>query len=125
MTLLAAFADIGLALAAAGIYGVLAYSVAQRTREIGIRLALGAPRARILRDVLLGGVSLALLGIAIGVPAALALTRTLQTFFWGVSATDPVTFATVGVVLVTVSIAASLVPALRAIRLDPIAALRI
>jgi len=124
MTLLTAFAVIGLLLAAAGIYGLLAYAVVQRTRELGIRMALGATRFRILRSVVWSGASLAGLGVAIGTAGALALTRTLQRFVWGVSTLDPLTFALVAVVLIAVSTAASVIPALRAVRLDPVSALR-
>jgi len=124
MTLLTAFAGIGLLLAAAGIYGLLAYAVAQRTRELGIRMALGATRSRILRSVVWSGASLAGLGVAIGTAGALALTRTLQSFVWGVSTLDPLTFVLVAIVLIAVSTAASVIPALRAVRLDPVSALR-
>ena len=124
MTLLAAFAGIGLLLAAAGLYGLLAYSVAQRTREFGIRIALGATRAHIMRAVIWNGTVLAGGGVVIGAAAALALTRTLQTFVWGVSTLDPPTFIVVAIVLVVVSTIASAAPALRAVRLDPVNALR-
>jgi predicted permease len=124
MTLLTTFAGIGLLLAAAGVYGLLAYTVAQRTREFGIRLALGASRTRLLRSVVWGGAALALIGIALGTVAALAATRTLQNFVWHVSTVDPVTYITVAVVLVVVAGAASVVPALRAVRLNPTTALR-
>ena len=124
MTLLTTFAGIGLLLAAAGVYGLLAYTVAQRTREFGIRLALGASRTRLLRSVVWGGAVLALIGIALGTVAALAATRTLQNFVWHVSTVDPVTYITVAVVLVVVAGAASVVPALRAVRLNPTTVLR-
>jgi predicted permease len=124
MTLLAAFAGIGLVLAAAGIYGLLAYAVTQRTREFGIRIALGAERSRILRSVVWSGTVLALIGVAAGMLASLAATRVLQNFVWNVSTLDPATFVTVGVVLIAVAGIASLVPALRALRLDPVVALR-
>jgi ABC-type antimicrobial peptide transport system permease subunit len=124
MTLLGVFAAIGLLLAAAGVYGVMAYSVAQRTREFGIRMALGATRTRILRSVLWRGTVLALIGNTIGVTAALGLTKTLQGFVWGVSALDPFTFVAVGIVLMVVALAACFVPALRAVRLNPVTALR-
>jgi putative ABC transport system permease protein len=124
MTLLGAFAGIGLLLAAAGIYGLIAYSVAQRTRELGIRMALGASRSRILRSVVVHGALLAVIGVAIGIGGAALFTRTLRTFLWGVSALDPFTFGVVAAVLVLVASFASLVPALRAIRLNPLTALR-
>jgi putative ABC transport system permease protein len=123
-TLLGSFAGIGLMLAAAGIYGLVAYSVAQRTRELGIRMALGASRSRILGSVVLHGALLAIVGVAIGIGGAAAFTRTLRTFVWGVSTLDPMTFGIVALVLVAVASLASLVPALRAIRLNPITALR-
>jgi ABC-type antimicrobial peptide transport system permease subunit len=124
MTLLAAFAGIGLLLAAAGIYGLLAYSVAERTREFGIRMALGATRVHIMRSVIWTGAVLAGVGVVIGAAAALVLTRSLQNFVWGVSTLDPLTFIVVAMVLVVVSTIASAVPALRAVRLNPVNALR-
>lgn len=124
MTLLTAFGSIGLLLAAAGIYGLIAYSVAQRTREFGIRIALGASRSRILRSVVWNGALLAFIGTAIGLLAGLWLTKLLQRFLWGVSTLDAPTFAIVAAVLMLVAVLASLVPALRAIRLNPVTALR-
>jgi predicted permease len=124
MTLLAIFAGIGLVLAAAGIYGLMAYSVAQRTREFGIRMALGATRRRILASVLRQGAALAIGGIAVGVVAAIGLTRTLQSFVFGVSTLDLSTFVAVAAVLLGVAILASLLPGLRAVRLNPVSALR-
>jgi putative ABC transport system permease protein len=124
MTLLTIFAGIGLLLATAGIYGLIAYSVAQRTRELGIRMALGASRLRILRSVVRQGVLLALTGVAAGTIAAAWLTRLLTNFVFGVSTLDPITFAGVGLLLVLVAAAASFVPALRAVRLNPVGALR-
>jgi predicted permease len=125
MVLMGAFAAVGLVLAAAGIYGVLAYAVAQRTREIGIRVALGATRGRILAQVLRSGVALAGIGLALGFAGAVALARTMQNFVWGVSTTDPLTFVLVGGLLLAVAILASFVPALRAVRLNPVTALRL
>ncbi|HEY7500066.1 MAG TPA: ABC transporter permease [Vicinamibacterales bacterium] len=124
MTLLMVFASIGLLLATAGVYGVVAYTAGQRTREFGIRLALGATRARILRTVIADGVLLAIVGVAIGIGASLLSARAIEGFVWGVSPRDPATFAIVAAVLVVVTIGASLVPALRAIRLNPIRAIR-
>jgi putative ABC transport system permease protein len=124
MTLLAIFAVIGLVLATAGIYGLIAYSVAQRTREFGIRMALGATRDRILRAVLMQGAMLGLTGVCVGLAGALAFTRSLRNFVYGVSTLDPATFTAVGVLLVLVAAVASLVPAIRAVRLNPTAALR-
>ena len=123
-TLLGAFALIGLLLAAAGIYGLLAYSVAQRTREFGIRLALGATRGRILRAVVRQAAWLALAGIALGVATALALARTMTAFVVDLASLDPGTVGVVSALLLLVALAASLVPALRAVRLNPVAALR-
>jgi predicted permease len=124
MSLLTGFAAIGLLLAAAGIYGLIAYSVAQRTREIGLRLALGATRGRILRSIVWNGAALSIVGIAIGLGASLAMSRAIEGFVWGVSTMDPATFTAVAIVLLIVSVLASIVPALRAVRLNPIAALR-
>jgi predicted permease len=124
MTLLTLFGAIGLLLAAAGIYGVIAYSVAQRTREIGIRLALGATQSRLLVSVLWHGTRLALIGTSIGVGAGLWLTRLLQSFVWGVSTLDAPTFTGVAALLIVVAVLASAAPAARAVRLNPVAALR-
>jgi putative ABC transport system permease protein len=122
--LLGGFAAIALVLAAAGIYGVISYSVTQRTREIGIRLALGAGTQAVLRLVVTHGALLALFGLAIGVPAAFVLTRLLQGLLHGVSPTDPLTFAAVGLLLAAVALLASYLPARRATRVDPMIALR-
>jgi putative ABC transport system permease protein len=124
MTLLAVLAGVGLALATAGIYGLIAYSVAQRTREFGIRIALGATRQRIVKTVLLQGAMLGLTGVIVGLVAAVAFTRTLRNFVYGVSTLDPKTFAAVSVLLIAVACVASVVPALRAVRLNPTVALR-
>ncbi|MEP6691951.1 MAG: ADOP family duplicated permease [Gemmatimonadaceae bacterium] len=118
------FAVVALALAAAGTYGVLSGSVAQRAREIGIRAALGATRGDILRLVVRQGVGLAVAGIAIGTAAALALSRAIAGLLFGVTATDPLTFAAVATILLAVALAACAVPAWRAARLDPVVALR-
>jgi predicted lysophospholipase L1 biosynthesis ABC-type transport system permease subunit len=120
MTVLGVFAGIGILLATAGIYGLVAYSVAERTRELGIRTALGASRSRILRSLLRQGALLALIGIACGLAAAAAFTRILQNFVWGVSTLDPLTFAVVAITLIVVAILASLLPAARAVKLNPI-----
>jgi putative ABC transport system permease protein len=124
MALLVAFATVGLLLAAAGIYGLVAYSVSQRTRELGIRMALGAARSRILASVVRQGATLALAGVAVGVIAAMILTRTLTSMIFGVKTLDAATVAIVGILLLFVAIAASIVPAIRAVRLNPVAALR-
>ena len=123
-TLLGTFAVIGLLLATAGIYGLVAYSVAQRTREFGIRMALGAGRDVVLRSVIAQGAMLAMVGVAVGTVAAFFATRVLQNFVWGVSTLDAATFVTVALLLVGVACLASLVPAVRAVRLNPVNALR-
>jgi putative ABC transport system permease protein len=122
--LLSVFAGVALALAAIGIYGVVAYSVAQRTREIGLRMALGAAQGDVWSMVLRQAARLALMGIAIGVAGALSLTHVLQALLYSTSATDPLTFAAVAALLLGIALAAAFVPALRATRIPPIEALR-
>jgi putative ABC transport system permease protein len=111
-------------LAALGLYGVMAYSVAQRTGEIGIRMALGAQKADVLMLVQRQGLMLVTIGLGIGIAGALALTRLMSTLLFRVQATDPVTFVLVAGVLIAVSLMACLVPARRAAKVDPIVALR-
>jgi putative ABC transport system permease protein len=122
--LLSTFAAIALALAAIGIYGVLAYLVSRRTHEFGIRLAIGANRAQVLGMVMRQGVTLALGGIAVGVAGAFLLTRLMQTMLYEVAPTDPATFVSVPLALIVVSMIASGIPALRATRVSPVTALR-
>jgi predicted permease len=124
MTLLALFGGLALSLAAIGVYGVTAYTAAQRTHEVGVRRALGAQPADIVKLVLGEGLRLSLVGVVVGIACALALTRVMRNLLYGVSATDPITFFTVSAVLVGVALAACYLPARRAARVDPIVALR-
>ena len=122
--LLGIFGGLGLVLAVIGIYGVISYSVSQRTREMGIRLALGAKPAEVLRLILGQGLKLALAGVVVGVIASLAVTRLMSSLLFGVSATDPLTFVGVAVALTLAAVAACYIPARRATRVDPLVALR-
>jgi predicted permease len=118
------FAVVALVLAALGIYGVVAFSVTRRTQEIGIRMSLGAGRDNILRLVLGEGARIAAFGVVIGIAASLAITRLLSTLLFGISATDPLTFVAVAILLSAVALFASYIPARRATRVDPLVALR-
>ena len=124
MMLLAAFAALALSLASVGIYGVLSYFVVQHTQEIGVRLALGAQRRGILVLVMRKGMTLASAGVAVGLFGAFAMTRLMSSLLYEVSAADPVTFAAVAALLSAVAMLACYVPARRAMRVDPIVALR-
>lgn len=124
MTLLAVFAGIAIVLASIGIYGVLSYLVGQRTSEIGVRMALGAQRMHVLQMILADGAKMTLIGIAIGLGAALGLTQLMSTMLFGVKPTDPLTFAAVAIVLCSIALVACYVPARRAMNVDPIVALR-
>jgi ABC-type antimicrobial peptide transport system permease subunit len=118
------FAAAALALAAVGIYGVVAFSVTRRTQEIGVRMALGAQRSDVLRLVVGEGARLALFGVAIGIAASFVVTRLISGLLFGISATDPLTFVSLAALLSLAALAASYVPARRAMRVDPMAALR-
>jgi len=122
--LMAIFAGLALALAVIGIYGVMSYAVSRQTREIGLRMALGAGRHEVLGMVVRRGLTLLSLGIFLGTAAALALTRTMSTFIYGVSSTDPAAFAAAAATLVAAAMIGTLLPALRAMRIDPAVALR-
>jgi ABC-type antimicrobial peptide transport system permease subunit len=124
MMLLTAFGAIALLLASVGIHGVVAYSVAQRSKEIGIRMALGAQGSTVLRMVVGSGLRLALFGVGLGLLGAVAVTQALRRALYQVSATDPLTFAAVSALLLAIAVLASWAPARRATRVDPMSSLR-
>jgi ABC-type antimicrobial peptide transport system permease subunit len=124
MALLVAFSVIALLLAGVGLYGVIAYSVTQRTREIGVRVALGADARSVRRLVVGGGLKLTTLGVVLGIAAAAVSTRVLASLLYGVSPVDPVSFGAITVLVMAIALVASYVPARRAVRIDPTEALR-
>jgi putative ABC transport system permease protein len=124
LLLLTGFAALALLLAGVGVYGVISYVVTERTHEVGVRMALGAQARDVLRMIVWRGMSLTLIGVAIGLAMSLALTRVIKSLLFNVSATDPATFALVALLLVVIAMIASYVPARRATKVDPTQSLR-
>ena len=124
MSVVSGLGVVALLLAAIGIHGLIASSVSERRRELGIRLALGATGRQVVKDVVMPGLILTAVGVAIGAAAALAAVRLLRSFLWGVTPTDPLTFGAVIGLLLAVALVASLLPALRVLHLDPALTLR-
>ena len=123
-TIATTFGIVGLALAALGVYGLVSYSINQRTHEMAVRVALGAQRSQIFKLVIGHGVKLGVIGVMVGLVLSLGLTRVLASFLFGVSASDPLTYLSVSMVLMIVALAASLGPARKTTRTDPLVALR-
>jgi ABC-type antimicrobial peptide transport system permease subunit len=123
-SLLGIFSSVALVLAAVGLYGVISYSVTRRTTEFGVRMAMGAQTSDVLGLVLRQGLTLGLIGVALGAAGALALTRLLRPLLYGISAFDPLTFLSMAAMLIAVMALACLIPARRAIHVDPLVALR-
>jgi len=122
--LVSAFAIVALTLAAVGLYGVISYSVALRTREIGIRVALGARPGQVMSHVIREGMTLTAVGVGLGLAGAFGVTRLISAYLFGVGVADPLTFSAVAVLLMTVALIASYIPSRRAVRVDPLVALR-
>ena len=124
MSLLSGLAVVAVLLAGGGLHGLITTAVTERTREIGVHLALGATRGRAIRTLVTPGLALAGIGVAAGLAGAAAVARTMRAFVWGVSVLDPITFTAVGLGLIAVAVIASILPALRVLKLDPAATLR-
>jgi len=124
MLLLGMFAVLAMTLAVVGIYGLMSYSVSQRSHEIGLRMALGSETSRVIRMVIREGLALSGLGVAMGIGYAIAMTRVMSGLLFGIAPTDPLTYAALSLLLITVTVVACYIPARRASRVDPLVALR-